>query len=146
MAMKLRRGITMDTGAHHNVMPRRMVGAHRIRPSEGFKKGLKYVGAGGEKIDNEGEADFPFETVEGHKQNIVVQIADVNKPLGSVAYFVDRGYKVVYDKHMDTGEDLSYMIDKATKVAHRFRRDKNIWVWDAIVDLADIFGDFSRPE
>ena len=137
----------MDTGAHHNVIPRRMVGRHRIRPSAGSRRGMNYVGAGGEKIANEGEAEFPFESVEGHKTSMLVQIAEVNKPLGSVAYFVDRDYRVVYDKNMKTGEDLSYMIHKPTKTVYRFRRERNVWILDAIVDLAEIFdSDFSRPE
>ena len=145
--MQMKRGITMDTGAHHNVIPRRMVGKHRIRPSPGSKRGMNYVGAGGEKIANEGEADFPFESVEGHKASMIVQIAEVNKPLGSVAYFVDRDYRVVYDKNMRTGEDMSYMIHKPTKTVYRFRRERNVWILDAIVDLAEIFdSDFSRPE
>ena len=57
--VKLRRGITMDTGAHHNVIPRRLVGKKKIRPSPGSRIGMSYVGAGGEKIRNEGEVDFP---------------------------------------------------------------------------------------
>jgi hypothetical protein len=145
--VRLRRGITMDTGAHHNVIPRRMVGKHRIRESPGSKRGMNYVGAGGEKIANEGEADFPFETVEGDKMSMIAQIAEVSKPLGSVAYFVDRYYRVVYDKNMETGEDISYMIHKLTKKVHRFRRERNIWILDAMVDLSEIFdSDFSRPE
>ena len=108
---------------------------------------MNYVGAGGEKIANEGEAEFPFESVEGHKTSMLVQIAEVNKPLGSVAYFVDRDYRVVYDKNMKTGEDLSYMIHKPTSTVYRFRRERNVWILDAIVDLAEIFdSDFSRPE
>ena len=75
---------------------------------------------------------------------MIFQIAEVNKPLGSVAYFVDRNYRVVYDKNMTTGEDLSYMIFKPTRTTYRFRRDRNVWILDAIVDIADLFADFSR--
>ena len=135
----------MDTGAHHNVIPRRMVGSCKIRDSEGSLSGLKYVGAGGEKMKNEGECDFPFETVEGQKLNMIFQIAEVNKALGSVAWFVDRSYRVVYDKNEVTGEDLSYMVHKPTQTVYRFRRDRNVWVLDALVDIAEIYGDFSRP-
>ena len=143
--IKLRKGITMDTGAHHNVIPRRMIGKRKVRPSKGSRMGMRYVGAGGEKINNEGEVDFPFESVEGHKQSMIFQIAEVNKPLGSVAYFVDRDFRVVYDKNMVTGEDMSYMIHKPSKTTYRFRRERNIWILDAIVDIAEIFGaDFIR--
>ena len=48
---------------------------------------------------------------------------------------------------METGEDISYMIHKPTKKVHRFRRERNIWILDALVDLSEIFdSDFSRPE
>ena len=95
---------------------------------------------------NEGEVDMPFESLEGHRQSMVFQIAEVNKPLGSVAYFVDDAFRVVYDKNMKTGEDLSYMIHKPTRTVYRFRRERNIWIMDAIVDVEDLYGDFSRPE
>ena len=107
--MRLRRGITMDTGAHHNVMPRRMVGHLKVRSSPGSRIGMSYVGAGGEKIKNEGEVVFPFKTMEGHSENVTFQVAEVNKPLGAAAYFVDSAYRVVYDKNMATGEDMSYI-------------------------------------
>ena len=144
--MKLRRGITMDTGAHHCVMPRRMIGKLKVRSSPGSRIGMKYVGAGGERIRNEGEVDFPFRTAEGHKQTVTFQVAEVNKPLGAVAYFVDSAYRVVYDKNMATGEDLSYMIHKPSKTVYKFRRDRNVWILDAIVDIADIDLGFSGPE
>ena len=104
------------------------------------------MGAGGEKIDNEGEVDMPVESIEGHKLNMVVQIAEVNKPLASVAYFVDRDFRVVYDKNTTTGEDLSYMIHKPSRTVYRFRRERNIWILDCIMELADLCGDFSRPQ
>ena len=59
------------------------------------------------------------------------QIANVNKALGSVAYTVDRAYRVVFDKNMETGEDMSYMTHKATKKTYRFRRERNVWILDA---------------
>ena len=74
------------------------------------------------------------------------QIAAVNKALGSSAYMADHGFRVVYDKDMDTNEDLSYMIHKATRRAFRFRREKNVWILDATVAAESVFEDFSRPE
>ena len=104
-----------------------------------------YVAAGNERIKNEGEITFDFESLEGHRESFVFQIAAVNKALGSGAYMVDHGFRVVYDKDMDTNEDLSYMIHKATKRAFRFRREKNVWILDAVVAADSVFG-FSRPE
>ena len=75
----------------------------------------------------------------------VFKIAAVNTALGSGAYMVDHGFRVVYDKDMDTNEDLSYMIHKATKRAFRFRREKNVWLLDAVVAADSVLG-YSRPE
>ena len=52
----------------------------------------------------------------------MLQIAEVNKAQGSGAYMVHHGFRVVYDKDMDTDEDLSYMIHKLSQRAFRFRR------------------------
>ena len=144
--LRLKRGITMDTGAHHNVMPKCMAGKGTIRPSPGSKRGMCYVAAGNEQIQNEGEITFDFESVEGRKKSFVFQIAAVNKALGSGAYMVDHAFRVVYDKDMETNEDLSYMIHKPIKRAFRFRREKNVWILDAMVAAESSFGDFSRPE
>ena len=74
------------------------------------------------------------------------QIAEVNKALGSGAYMVDHGFRVVYHKDMDTDEDLSYMIQKLSKRAFRFRRERNVWILDAVVTADSVLGGFSRPE
>ena len=64
--MRLKRGLTMDSGASANVMPRRMaLFQKKIRPSPGSKRGVKYVAADDGIITNEGEYDMHFETKEG---------------------------------------------------------------------------------
>ena len=131
---RLRRGITVDSGAANNVMPRRMV-RHKgkIRPSAASKAGVCYVAANNGRIPNEGEVDFEFTTEAGHCEMMVVQIAEVNKALGSVSYMVDAGFKFIFDKDELTGKDLSVMVHKATGRTTRFRRDRNVWVLDAYV-------------
>ena len=104
-----------------------------------------HVAAGNERIENEGEITFDFESLEGHQESFVFQIADLNNALASGAYMVDHGVRVVYDKDMDTNEDLSYMIHKATRRAFRSRMEKNVWILDAVVAADSVFG-FSRPE
>ena len=59
---------------------------------------------------------------------------------------VDHTFRVVYDKGMETKEDLSYMVHKPTKKVSSFRRDKNVWILDAAVASESVFGDVSRPE
>ncbi len=133
--LKLRRGITVDTGAANNVMPKRLVrNKAKIRPSPGSKRGAHFVAANNGRIPNEGEIDFVFKTVEGHEHSFVFQVAETNKPLGAVSYFVDDGFRVIFDKDLKTGVDLSMMINKATGQITRFRRDRNVWVMDAIIE------------
>ena len=133
--LKLKRGITMDSGAGNNVMPRRMViRKSDIRESEGSKNGVHYVAANNGRIPNEGEYDLQFNTIEGNEQRLTFQIAEVNKALCAVSNLVDQGYRVVFDQDAKTGQDTSYMMQKDTGVTTRFRRTRNVWVLDAFVD------------
>ena len=145
--LRLKRGITMDSGAGNSVMPRRMViKKDEIRESEGSKNGIHYVAANNGRIPNEGEYDLKFNTVEGHEQWLTFQIAEVNKALCSISSLVDEGYKIVFDKNTKTDQDTSYMIHKETGVITRFRRARNVWVLDAFVDVEnnDISQGFRR--
>ena len=141
---RLRKGITVDSGAHHNVMPKRLVRKDNIRESEGSKRGMHYVAANKGKIPNEGETDFKFQTSEGSKESWTFQIAEVNKALGAVSDRVDNDFRVVFDKDSRTGRDASYMLDKKSKKAIKMTRLGNVWVVDAIVDVKDISEDFVR--
>ena len=124
----------MDSGAANNVMPRRMVrNKTKIRPSAASVRGVHYVAANNGRIPNEGEVEFDFETEDGQPEMLVMQIAEVNKALGSVSYMVDHEFKVVFDKDEATGTDLSMMIHKPTGRTTRFRREKNVWILDAYV-------------
>ena len=139
---KLRQGITMDSGSHHNVMPKRMVNAKRIRQSEYSKRGIHYVAANQGKIPNEGETSFEFETLEGDDECWDFQIAEVNKALGSIADRVDNNNRVVFDKDEHTGRDVSYILNKTKKKVIKMTREGNVWKVHAIVDIANV-GDAS---
>ena len=125
----------MVSGASNSLMPRRMVvNKSEIRESEGSKHGAQYVAANDGRIPNEGEYDFKFETVEGHEQDLTFQIAEVNKALCAISYLVDTDYKVVFDKNVVTGQDMSLMMNKETGTTTRFRRQRNVWILDAFVN------------
>ena len=113
--MRLKRGITMDSGAHHNVMPRRLVRGARIRPSAGSKAGMHYIAANKGRIKNEGEVDFKFKTTEGYDESLCFQVAEVSKALGAVSDRVDHNCRVVFDKDMNSGQDASYILHKPQK-------------------------------
>ena len=132
--LRLRKGITIDSGAGNCVMPRRMVvDPSTIRESAGSKAGVHYIAANNGRIPNEGECDLSFQTTEGNNEEITFQVAEVNKALGAVSYLVDKGYKVTFEKNMSTGQDMSMMVNKHTGVTSRFRRERNVWVLDAFV-------------
>ena len=136
--MRLKKGITMDSGAANNVMPKRMVvNKNRIRPSPGSLRNAHYIAANNGKIPNEGEFDFEFTTTEGQEKSICFQVAEVNKALGSISYMVDHQYRIIFDKDEKTGTDLSLMIHKPTGVTTRFRRQRNVWILDAIIEVDD---------
>ena len=136
--MKMKRGITLDSGSHHNVMPRRMVKKKNIRPSPGSRRGMHYIAANEGRIENEGETEFKFETLEGFEENWLFQIAEVNKALAAIADRVDNGYRVVFDTDEETGRDASYLYHKKTKRLIKATRTGNVWVIEAIVNMGDV--------
>ena len=44
---------------------------------------------------------------------------------------------MVFDKDMKKDKDLSCMTNKSTGITSRFRRDRNVWVLDAYIKVAD---------
>ena len=110
-----------------------MVNGKRIRASAGSRRGLHYVAASSHMFPNEGEIELEFMTPEGFCETWPFQIADVNKPLGSVADRVDNSCRVVYDKNEDTGEDQSYILHKPSGRIMKMRREGKVWKLDAAV-------------
>ena len=104
---KMKSGITMDSGAEDNVIPRRMINHKNIRPSEASRRGLNCAAACSTRIPNEGKVDLRLSTKEGFEKSLPFQVADVNKPAGSVADRVDSSFRVIYDKDMSSGKDLT---------------------------------------
>ena len=142
--LKMARGITVDSGAADNVMPRSTLRKWmKVRQSEASRAGVHYVAANGARIANEGEADFAFQDKDGKRHSWVFQVADVNKVLASVSAMVDAGHRVVFDRDEVTGTDLSFITCKATGESIKMRRDRNVWTIDAFVDEDS---DFSRQE
>ena len=134
--MRMARGMTVDSGAADNVMPRRMVRGkyNKIRPSQGSRAGVHYVAADNARIANEGECDFKFATKEGQAENFTFQIAEVNKALCAVSYLVDHGHQVLFDQDEKTGVDTSRIINKKTGRTIRMVRDRNVWTIEAFIE------------
>ena len=133
--MKMTKGMTVDSGAADNVIPRKMLRkGNKVRASRASRAGVYYVAADNGRIPNEGEVDFPFETKDGTRHNWTFQVANVNKVLAAVSAMVDSGHRVTFEKDMATGRDLSYIVNKTTGKVIKMRRDRNVWVIDTYVN------------
>ena len=78
--IRFARGITVDSGAADNVLPRRLLrGKTKVRPSEASREGVHYIAATGARIPNEGDR-----TCEGQPFSWLFQVAEVNKIFASV--------------------------------------------------------------
>ena len=144
--MRMGRGITVDSGAADNVMPRRMVRGkfNKIRPSPGQKAGVRYLAANNARIANEGEAEFNFQTAEGDDEAWVFQIAAVNKVLCAVSYLMDHGMRVIFDKDEKTGVDTSHVMNKKTGKSIKMIRSRNVWTIEAFIDEDETMASFPR--
>lgn len=127
---KMRRGITADSGARDSAIPRRM---SKIKPSAGSRRSLHCVSATEHRIPNVGEISLDIETTEGHQDSIMLQVADVNKPLMSISDRLDNRFLVTFDQDDVTGEDLTHMYNKKTKKITKLRRVGKVWVLDCTV-------------
>ena len=130
------RGMTVDSGAADNVMPRRLVRGvgNTIRSSPGSRAGAHYVAANNAKIANEGESEFHFATEEGLDCDWVFQVAEVNKVLCAVSYLVDHNMRVIFDRDAKTGVDTSHILMKDSGKTIKMRRERNVWTIDAFID------------
>ena len=140
------RGVTVDSGAADNVLPRRIIRKWmKMRESAASRAGVHYVAANGARIPNEGEVDLPFETKDGSPHSWTFQVAEVNKVLAAVSALVDAGHRVTFDKDLATGVDLSFITNKTTGESIRMVRDRNVWTIDVYINEDASLG-FSRPE
>ena len=91
----------MDSGAGKSVVNPDDWPNIDLKPSKGSVKGQRYVGPGGEKIDNLGELTVKVRT-ERHgggdfSSRMTFQGAKVGKPLLAVPGVIDKGNIVVFD-------------------------------------------------
>ena len=125
---RIRRGLTVDSGAADHVIPVAWIIGMIVMMSIGQIRGLMYVAANGSKIANCGQTVVEFMSGEGTWAKLIFQIAAINKPLVSVAKLVEDGYRVVFD------EEESHIIHKKTKQVIIVRKERGVFVIDAYVN------------
>ena len=112
----------VDSGAADTVGPLDLVGWLPLCPSAGSKKGQTWKVVGGEVLPNLGERRVVGVTDEGHEVSTVYQIAEVGKPLGSVARMCDKGNRVVFE------QDGGYIMNLANGWCTQFERKDNVFI------------------
>ena len=117
----------IDSGAEDTVAPPGVMGTE-VRPSAMSAAGLTYRAANGAPIQNFGETTVRFRDASNTKCGMHFQVADVERPLVSVARMADAGNKVVMEKnggyveHVATGKRIALL------------REGNVFVLDMHLD------------
>ena len=97
--------VVMDSGAAESVAPSNIAPWIDIQESAGSRAGRKYLSASGEVLKNLGEKNLEVVTNEGMKASTTFQIADVTRPLCSIARVCDKGNQVVFNSEGGYVED-----------------------------------------
>ena len=119
--------ILVDSGAAENVLPPDLLPEYEVHEGDAKKNGVRYMTADGNEIPNLGELDLPFRTFEGHKCGIKFQLADVKRPLLSVAAFTSKGNKVSFHSMGGTivSQDGKQRID--------FKKQQGVYILEVYV-------------
>lgn len=98
----------MDSGAYHTVGPPR-VGTHfPVKPTEASKSGRNHSAANGTVIRNYSQRVILGKNDKGVNMTLPIQVAEVNKVLGSVREMVEAGNRVVFDRDAE-GKPCEYV-------------------------------------
>ena len=87
--------VIMDSGAAESVCPRSMAPQFAIRDSAASKAGVYYTSANGGHIPNLGEQHVPFCLANGARTIATFQVAEVSRPLMSVARLCEMGNRIL---------------------------------------------------
>ena len=129
--------VMVDSGASESVVPPGLLNA-KIVQGQAAKEGVKYTAADGGEIDNLGEQETGAYTEEGYEVGLKMQVADVNKPLLSVAQLVERGNEVRF--HKKGGEIVNGRTGSVVRLAKkRGVYILRLWVEKTKEDLGEGF-------
>ena len=106
----------VDSGAEESVAPPGFFAAPVV-PSAMSKVGGKYRAANGTRIRNLGQQKVAFITAEGHKCEMPFQVAEVERPLVSVAQLTSAGNRVILNEQ--GGQIANVKSGKTIELARR---------------------------
>ena len=104
----------LDSGASESVCPLSMCPAYPVEDSPGSRIGLHYTVANGGRIKNRGQQRIPVELSNGTQSHALFQVADVSRPLISVAAICTTGNVVIFGvgggviRNLETGLETPF--------------------------------------
>ena len=125
--MRIKNGITMDSGSSVFVTPSGWLTMFLLEEPEGSRRGQTHTAAAknDKPFRSEGQRKLKFHTVDNEMRKVAWQVAAVNNIPASVAGVCDNGYEVIFRKHV--GDIINLATGKKTP----FRRDGNIYAMGA---------------
>eukprot|EP00959_Pyramimonas_sp_CCMP1952_P461238 9481258-Pyramimonas_sp.AAC.3 len=105
--------VTVDSGAYNTVGPPKVGTYFPIKHTNASKQGKHYSAANGTTIKNYGQRVITGRNESGNPVSMPIQVAEVNKVLGSVREMVNAGNRVVFDQNSN-GKSISHVEHKAT--------------------------------
>ena len=131
--------LSLDSAAAANVLPKWMFPEIPLEPSPCPRRGQYWLSANGKKIYNLGQKLIKFRTAEGHRMEVMFQIADVTKPLLSAQKVTEAGNEIRIDKDSAT-------IISPKKSMIKLRRQNGVFVFDiTAVSTSSKAAGFTRP-
>ena len=88
--------VVMDSRTAECVAPRDMAPQYRISDSVASRSGVFYTSADGGRLDNLGQQELPIAFDNGTRAVATFQIANVSRPLMSVARICELGNRVLF--------------------------------------------------
>ena len=88
-----------------------MAPAWPVEDSPGSLVGLHYFSASGSRIPNRGQQRLPIELGDGTRTHAIFQVADVSRPLVSVARLVEAGKSVIFGCSGGVIRDMTSAVD-----------------------------------
>ena len=120
--------LTVDSGAAETICPASMACSIATTPGPKKAQGVNYTCAGGRRLPNLGEKKCMMSTSESRAiRGLTMQVADINRPLLSVAKAVDAGNRVIFDR------EWSYIEDCTTGERTTIQRQGGLYVLEAWV-------------
>ena len=130
--------VIMDSGAAESVCPRSMAPQFTVVDSAASKAGVYYTSANGGKNINLGEQHVPVCLANGCRTIAKFQVAEVSRPLMSVAKLCELGNRVIF------GAAGGVILNLASGQMTHFQKEDGVYTFDMWVPpLAE--SPFARP-